>query len=75
MTTRPTVGNKSVLWSLTESLRHPLLVYGTNFQDFPELKHNISYFWIICGVVTAIVVRIFVYALGAFAYLVRLGVL
>ncbi|KAF9387946.1 hypothetical protein CPB97_001837 [Podila verticillata] len=31
-------------------------VYGTNFQDFPELKHNISYFWAICGVVTMIVV-------------------
>ncbi|KAG0338551.1 hypothetical protein BG004_007188 [Podila humilis] len=31
-------------------------VYGTNFEDFPELKHNIGYFWIICGVVTAIVV-------------------
>ncbi|KAF9321418.1 hypothetical protein BG003_001931 [Podila horticola] len=31
-------------------------VYGTNFEDFPELKHSISYFWIICGVVTAIVV-------------------
>ncbi|KAG0096463.1 hypothetical protein BGZ93_004495 [Podila epicladia] len=31
-------------------------VYGTNFEDFPELKHNISYFWIICGVVTAVVV-------------------
>ncbi|KAI8600526.1 hypothetical protein EDD21DRAFT_376938 [Dissophora ornata] len=30
-------------------------VYGTNFQEFPELKNGISYFWIICGVVTAVV--------------------
>ncbi|KAF9277363.1 hypothetical protein BGZ88_001193 [Linnemannia elongata] len=35
-------------------------VYGTNFEDFPELKHNISYFWIICGVVTAIVLIMFI---------------
>lgn len=41
------------------SLTSLLPVYGTNFEDFPELKHSISYFWIICGVVTAIVVRIF----------------
>ncbi|KAF8950385.1 hypothetical protein BGZ52_002693 [Haplosporangium bisporale] len=31
-------------------------VYGTNFENFPELKHNIGYFWSICGVVTAVVV-------------------
>ncbi|KAF9184863.1 hypothetical protein BGZ50_003430 [Haplosporangium sp. Z 11] len=30
-------------------------VYGTNFTNFPELGHHISYFWIICSVVTAIV--------------------
>ncbi|KAF9910524.1 hypothetical protein EC991_006342 [Linnemannia zychae] len=29
-------------------------VYGTNFQDFPELTHNIGYFWMICGVVFAV---------------------
>ncbi|KAF9435440.1 hypothetical protein BGZ76_006282 [Entomortierella beljakovae] len=34
-------------------------VYGTNFVDFPELSHNISYFWIICAVVTAIVLAAF----------------
>ncbi|KAG0280226.1 hypothetical protein BGZ95_010825 [Linnemannia exigua] len=28
-------------------------VYGTNFQDFPELTHNIGYFWMICGIVFA----------------------
>ncbi|GJJ70574.1 magnesium transporter [Entomortierella parvispora] len=27
-------------------------VYGTNFTDFPELSHNISYFWFICLAVT-----------------------
>ncbi|KAF9954617.1 hypothetical protein BGZ65_003916 [Modicella reniformis] len=32
-------------------------VYGTNFTNFPELEHHISYFWIICTIVTAIVVR------------------
>ncbi|KAF9124435.1 hypothetical protein BGW39_008214 [Mortierella sp. 14UC] len=35
-------------------------VYGTNFEDFPELRHNISYFWIICGVVTAVLVIMFI---------------
>ncbi|KAG0321568.1 hypothetical protein BGZ99_003821 [Dissophora globulifera] len=30
-------------------------VYGTNFEDFPELKHSVAYFWIICGIVTAVV--------------------
>ncbi|KAF9096831.1 hypothetical protein BGX29_008425 [Mortierella sp. GBA35] len=35
-------------------------VYGTNFEDFPELKHNISYFWIICGIVTAALVIMFI---------------
>ncbi|KAF9962645.1 hypothetical protein BGZ70_008014 [Mortierella alpina] len=34
-------------------------VYGTNFEDFPELKHNIGYFWTICGVVTLVVVLLF----------------
>ncbi|KAF9917752.1 hypothetical protein FBU30_000551 [Linnemannia zychae] len=34
-------------------------VYGTNFEDFPELKHNISYFWIICGIVTVVVITMF----------------
>ncbi|KAF9296329.1 hypothetical protein BGZ88_000120 [Linnemannia elongata] len=29
-------------------------VYGTNFQDFPELSHNIGYFWMICGIVFAV---------------------
>ncbi|KAF9927462.1 hypothetical protein BGZ67_007509 [Mortierella alpina] len=29
-------------------------VYGTNFKDFPELEHNVGYFWIICGVVIAV---------------------
>lgn len=33
-----------------------LIVYGTNFTDFPELSHNIGYFWTICGVVTLVVV-------------------
>ncbi|KAF9908826.1 hypothetical protein EC991_009344 [Linnemannia zychae] len=35
-------------------------VYGTNFEDFPELRHNISYFWIICSVVTALLVIMFI---------------
>ncbi|KAF8929777.1 hypothetical protein BGZ47_000882 [Haplosporangium gracile] len=35
-------------------------VYGTNFQKFPELEHNIGYFWMICGVLTAIVVTMFI---------------
>ncbi|KAF9125357.1 hypothetical protein BGX30_000507 [Mortierella sp. GBA39] len=35
-------------------------VYGTNFEDFPELQHSISYFWIICGIVTAIVLFMFI---------------
>ncbi|KAG0211138.1 hypothetical protein BGX28_008448 [Mortierella sp. GBA30] len=30
-------------------------VYGTNFKNFPELEHNIGYFWTICGVVTLVV--------------------
>ncbi|KAF9579133.1 hypothetical protein BGW38_004740, partial [Lunasporangiospora selenospora] len=30
-------------------------VYGTNFENFTELSYGISYFWIICGVVTALV--------------------
>ncbi|KAF9952406.1 hypothetical protein BGZ72_006307 [Mortierella alpina] len=34
-------------------------VYGTNFTDFPELSHNIGYFWTICGVVTLVVVILF----------------
>ncbi|KAF9277033.1 hypothetical protein BGZ68_009580 [Mortierella alpina] len=34
-------------------------VYGTNFTDFPELSHNIGYFWTICGVVTLVVVLLF----------------
>ncbi|CAO3566021.1 unnamed protein product [Mortierella alpina] len=34
-------------------------VYGTNFTDFPELRHNISYFWTICGVVTLVVLILF----------------
>ena len=33
-----------------------ILVYGTNFKDFPELEHGIGYFWIICGVVIAVFV-------------------
>ena len=35
---------------------HYVLVYGTNFQDFPELSHNIGYFWMICGIVFAVFV-------------------
>ncbi|KAG0258182.1 hypothetical protein BG011_003447 [Mortierella polycephala] len=34
-------------------------VYGTNFTNFPELNNSISYFWIICGVVTAVVLAAF----------------
>ncbi|KAG9066794.1 hypothetical protein KI688_012706 [Linnemannia hyalina] len=35
-------------------------VYGTNFENFPELRHSIGYFWVICGVVTAIVLAMFI---------------
>ncbi|KAG0055018.1 hypothetical protein BGZ83_009788 [Gryganskiella cystojenkinii] len=34
-------------------------VYGTNFTDFPELSHNISYFWLICAIVTVILLLMF----------------
>ncbi|KAF9114703.1 hypothetical protein BGX27_010095 [Mortierella sp. AM989] len=36
-------------------------VYGTNFTNFPELEHHISYFWIICAGVTAVVLAAFVF--------------
>ncbi|KAF9114241.1 hypothetical protein BGX27_011367 [Mortierella sp. AM989] len=35
-------------------------VYGTNFTDFPELEHNIGYFWMICGIITAIFILGFI---------------
>ncbi|ORZ29032.1 hypothetical protein BCR41DRAFT_344456 [Lobosporangium transversale] len=34
-------------------------VYGTNFENFPELKNHVSYFWTICAVVTAFVLLLF----------------
>lgn len=37
-------------------LYYGLLVYGTNFTDFPELSHNIGYFWFICLSVTILFV-------------------
>ncbi|KAK3810357.1 MAG: hypothetical protein J3Q66DRAFT_352874 [Benniella sp.] len=44
-------------------------VYGTNFHDFPELEYHISYFWIICAGVTAVV--LFAFALEWFMGLWR----
>ncbi|GJJ74367.1 hypothetical protein EMPS_06725 [Entomortierella parvispora] len=34
-------------------------VYGTNFTNFPELSHSIAYFWLICAIVTVIVLLMF----------------
>ncbi|KAF9926566.1 hypothetical protein FBU30_003853 [Linnemannia zychae] len=35
-------------------------VYGTNFRIFPELDHDIAYFWTICGVIFAVFVILIV---------------
>ncbi|KAF9121431.1 hypothetical protein BGW39_010530 [Mortierella sp. 14UC] len=56
-----------IAYDTNESMRHLALVtiiflpitfvagvYGTNFQDFPELTHDIGYFWTICGIVFAV---------------------
>jgi uncharacterized membrane protein len=54
------------------SLTVYVTVYGTNFNNFPELEveDGIVYFWKICGILTGIVIVIFI--LG-FLYMNRLS--